>query len=322
MRTSRSTPSPGGEVAETLADAFVTGIWGGDPSLLSVRATFPRLAELEREHGSVLGGLARARRQRRRDNPGKPASRPRMWSFREGLGLLIATLRSALRTPPLTGVGVRRLVPEAGRWRVEAEGRDALDADAVALTCPAFAQAELLADCDAELAAEVGAIVYNRIVVVAVAYRRGDVPHPLDGFGYLTPQRERRDVLGVQWCSSIFPERTPPDAVLLRALCGGWHRGDIVEWDDDRLVRTVADELRAVLGVRGEPLFSRVVRWPRAIPQYHVGHLARLERIEALRRRHAGLYVGGSAYRGVALTDCVEQAGLLAARMAAESAGR
>ena len=249
--TNPSTPScaaaPGREVAETLADAFVTGIHAGDPTLLSVRAAFPRLAAMEREHGSVLRGFAAARRKRR----GRL-----MWSFREGLGLLIETLRERLRTPPVSGVAVRsvRRSPEGG-WEVRADGRDAWKADAVALTCPAYQQAALLADEDAELAAKIDGIAYSRVAVVALGYRAADMPMSLDGFGYLSPQRERRDVLGVQWCSSIFLDRAPSGMVLLRALCGGWNRPEIVDWDDDRLLSAVRAELAAAMGVRAAPVF-------------------------------------------------------------------
>src|SRR5205807_3902486 len=118
------------------------------------------------------------------------------------------------------------------------------DADVVVLTCPAYQQAGLLADLDAELAQRIGGIAYNRVAVVGLGYRAADVPHPLDGFGYLSPQRDRRDVLGVQWCSSIFPDRAPPGHVLLRALCGGWNRPEIVDWDDDRLLAAVRGEMR------------------------------------------------------------------------------
>ena len=178
----------GREVAETLADAFVTGIHAGDPALLSVRAAFPRLAAMEREHGSVTKGFAAARRKRR--GIGRPAAR--MWSFREGLSLLIETLRGRLRTPPVLGVTVRsvRRSPDGG-WQVHAEGRDVWVADAVALTCPAYEQAVLLADEDAELAARIDGIVYNRVAVVALGLRTADVPMSLEGFGYLSPQRER-----------------------------------------------------------------------------------------------------------------------------------
>ncbi|HVS34320.1 MAG TPA: protoporphyrinogen oxidase [Gemmataceae bacterium] len=294
----------GSEIAETLADAFVTGIHAGDPTLLSMKAAFPRLAAMEREHGSVLKGMAAAGRK----------SRPRMWSFREGLGLLIDALRERLRTPPLSGVAVRsvRRSPDGG-WEVRAEGRDAWMAEAVALTCPAYQQAALLAD--AELAAKIEGIAYNRVAVVGLGYRSADMPMSVDGFGYLSPQRERRDVLGVQWCSSIFPDRAPSGMVLLRALCGGWNRAEIVDWDDDRLLTAVRAELAAAMGVRVAPAFHHIVRWDRAIPQYHVGHLERVAWIEERTKRHPGLYLGGNAYRGVALNDCVEQAGVLAERM-------
>ena len=304
----------GREVAETLADAFVTGIHAGDPALLSVRAAFPRLAAMEREQGSVTKGFAAARRKRRAEGTARAG---RMWSFREGLGFLIETLRGRLRTPPAVGVNVRsvRRAPEGG-WRVHADGRDAWTADAVALTCPAYEQAAIVADEDAELAPEVVGIPYTRVAVVALGFRSTDMPMSLDGFGYLSPQRERRDVLGVQWCSSIFPERAPPGTVLLRALCGGWNRPEIVGWDDDRLLTAVRGELGQTMGVRAAPVFHEIVRWTKAIPQYHLGHLERVARIEERAARHPGLYLGGNAYRGVAVNDCVEQAGVLAGRVA------
>jgi oxygen-dependent protoporphyrinogen oxidase len=156
--------------------------------------------------------------------------------------------------------------------------------------------------------------------VVALGYRRPDVRHPLDGFGYLTPGRERRDVLGVQWCSSTFAGRAPEGHVLLRALCGGWHRAEMVSWNDERLLTAVREELARVLGITAAPVFLQVVRWDRAIPQYHLGHLERLRRIEARLTDYRGLHLGGNCHRGVSLNDCVEQAGLLAETVVRERA--
>jgi protoporphyrinogen/coproporphyrinogen III oxidase len=315
----------GREVAETLADAFVTGIHAGDPSLLSVRAAFPRLAAFEREHGSVQRGMAAARKRRRAEAAAAgqpPPGPPKLWSFREGLGLLTDTLRDRLRTPPLTGASVHSLRRTGGAWEVRGEGQERWAADAVVLTCPAKEQAEILGEADAELTAKIGGIAYNRVAVVALGYHAADVPRSLDGFGYLSPQRERRDVLGVQWCSSIFPGRAPPGLVLLRALCGGWHRPEVVDWPWPRLLEAVRAELTVTMGVRAEPVFFHVVRWDRAIPQYHLGHLDRLSWIEERVGRHPGLFLGGNCYHGVALNDCVEQAGLLAGRVAAWLAAR
>jgi oxygen-dependent protoporphyrinogen oxidase len=310
----------GREAAESLADAFVTGIYAGDPKLLSVQAALPRLVELERDYGSVLRGMSLVARQKRLEAAARKESPPsagRMWSFPEGLTLLIETLRDRLRFAPLTGVHVRmvRRIAEDG-WRVQSDGRDGWDADAVVLTCPANQQAAILGDEDADLAEALDDIPYNRIAVVALGYRVADVPRSLDGFGYLAPQRLRRDVLGVQWCSSIFPQRAPPGVVLLRAMCGGWNRPEMIDWDDEQLVRAVVGELRCAMGIQAAPVFHHITRWPRAIPQYHLGHLERVAWIDHRLLRHPGLFLGGNAYRGVALNDCVAQGSRLAERIA------
>jgi oxygen-dependent protoporphyrinogen oxidase len=314
----------GDEVAETLADAFVTGILAGDPRLLSLPATFPRLAEWERVHGSLSRGMAQVRKQKRREAAarGQPPPGPaRMWSFREGLHLLIDTLGKRLRQPPRLGVAVQSLHTQTGGESnshmsvVSAEQN--WQADAVVLACPGYQQTRMLANLDAELAQKIGEIAYNRVAVVALGYPAQAISHRLDGFGYLTPQRDRRDVLGVQWCSSIYPGRAPSGMVLLRALCGGWNRPDILDWDDARLLDAVSAELRVAMGISQPPVFHHLVRWQRAIPQYHVGHCARVGWIEERQRQHPGLFLGGNCYRGVAINDCVEQAGVLAQRVAA-----
>lgn len=298
----------GREAADTFVDALVTGIHGGDPEQLSVAAAFPRLPHFEREAGSVLRGFLRAAKQR--------SGPRRMWSFREGLRVLIEALAGYLGEALLLGVSVRKLERVGAGWLVRGEGADAWPADAVVLTTPVYHQAELVADLDAELAGEMAAIPYNRIAVAALGYRREDVGGPQDGFGYLAPQNTRRDVLGVQWCSSIYPNRAPPGFVLWRALCGGVHRGDVFDWDDDSLVRRVHAEMIVAMGVTGEPVFRRVVRWPRAIPQYVVGHPARVARIAAAASAFPGLLLGGNAYHGVALNDCAERAVVLAGQVA------
>jgi oxygen-dependent protoporphyrinogen oxidase len=313
-----------GNEARLFADALVTGIHAGDPALLSLPAAFPRLAALERQYGSVLKGFGQAARQRRREAAarGELPPRPgRMWSFAEGLGLLIETLCASLARPPVYGIVVRRIdraAPIEGTpaWTVRGDGADSWPANAVVLTCPAYRQATLLADLDAELAERVGGIAYNRVAVIGLGYRRADVPGDLNGFGFIAPQRTRRDLLGVQWCSSIFPQRAPPGAVLLRAMCGGWHRAEVVGWDDDRLLAAVRQELRLAMGITAPPLMHTIIRWDRAIPQYHLGHLDRVAWIEDRLGRHPGLFLGGNAYHGVALNDCTEHGELLAMHIA------
>jgi protoporphyrinogen/coproporphyrinogen III oxidase len=296
----------GREAAELFADALVTGIHGGDPELLDVRSAFPRLVNFESADGSVIRGLRKAAKRKRA--AGEKPTRPKLWSFRDGLGVLIGALAERLPTKPVLGAAVRGIERGENGWIVRGDGSDSWTADAVVLTCPAYQQAAIVADLDVELAQQLGEIAYNRIAVVALGYPADDVPKAYDGFGYIAPQRLRRDVLGVQWCSAIFPARAPHGFVLWRALCGGWHRGDVVDWPDDRLLAAVQSEIRLATGVDAQPTFTHIVRWRRAIPQYLLGHPERVAAIEARAAQFPGLILGGNALYGISLNDCVEWA--------------
>lgn len=310
----------GQQAADIFADALVTGIHGGDPAQLSVAAAFPRLPVMEREAGSIMRGFIRAGRQKKKEakDRGDPPPGPqKMWSFREGLRVLVEGLVEALGPSIKTGITVKSISDSGSlaAWKVHGIGKQAWNADAVVLTCPAYEQAGILEGLDSQLAREVAEIPYNRIAVVSLGYHRADCPGALDGFGFIAPQNTRRDVLGVQWCSSIFPDRAPEGYVLWRALCGGVHRGEMLDWDDATLARAVHEEIKLAMGVRGEPIFRRIIRWPRAIPQYVVGHLDRVARIDALAAKYPGLFLGGNAYRGVAMGDCAEQGELIALKV-------
>jgi oxygen-dependent protoporphyrinogen oxidase len=311
----------GKQAADIFADALVTGIQAGDPAKLSVAAAFPRLPVMEREAGSIVRGFFRAAKQRKLDakTRGEPPPGPqRMWSFPGGLQTLVDGLKEKLGTAVKCGVPVKSISASAsdGPWKVRGEGSE-WSADAVVLACPAYEQAAILAELDSTLAEEIASISYNRIAVVALGYRQSDCAWSPDGFGYIAPQNTRRDVLGVQWCSSIFPDRAPPGHVLWRALCGGVNRGEVVDWPDDTLARAVHAEIKLAMRVRGEPVFRRIVRYQHAIPQYNIGHLARVAHIETAVAKHSGLFLTGNAYHGVAMGDCAEQGELVAARVSA-----
>jgi oxygen-dependent protoporphyrinogen oxidase len=325
----------GAEAADVLADALVTGIYAGDPRLLSLPACFPRLAALERDYGSVIRGLSKAARLKgdQPDSQTPKGAAGRMWSLPQGLRFFIESIRDRLNSSPICGVKVCRLersaensvlagspdgretVPQQRRWIVHGDGGDRWPADAVVLACPAYEQAGILRHLDLKLAQKIGSIRYNRLAVVALGYWRADVPGELDGFGFIVPQRLKRDILGVQWCSSIFPQRAPDEMILLRAMCGGWNRPDIVDWDDERLTRAVRAELQIAMKITAEPVFRSVIRWDRAIPQYHLGHLDLVTNIEKQTENYPGLFLTGNSYHGVSLNDCIEQAEKLAMRI-------
>jgi oxygen-dependent protoporphyrinogen oxidase len=312
----------GREAADVLIDAMVTGIHAGDAELLSVAAAFPRMVQLERAHGSLFRALSAARRRRLADarsarDSASPSLQPPAstgfggvsWSLKRGMGQIIEQLADDPNFTLVRAAAVRRVqLNSDGRWTVAAEGHDAWPADAVVLACPSFAQAAITESLDSALARLLGEIPYNSVTVVALGFRKSDIVRSLDGFGYLIPQRTRRDVLGVLWTSSIFDGRAPADMVLMQAMCGGWNRPDIVAWDDDRLLRAVLQELRQTMSLQARPCFVHIARWPQAIPQYHVGHLDRVKAIEAQRRQWPGLYLTGNSFRGISVNDCTEEA--------------
>src|SRR5262249_44370524 len=255
----------GSEAAERLGDAFTTGIYAGDPRRLSLKACFPRFAEMERSSGSLIRGFLRAALERKAAAKSKavtPSRGNKLWSLDTGLDALIDRLCEALPQAPIRRIKVSRVLRrDEAEWSVEGEGTDRWRADAVILTCPAYEQAAILADLDPVLAEQIGGIAYNRLAVVALGYRREDVAHPLDGFGYLAPRRTRRHLLGVQWCSSIFPGRAPAGTVLLRAMCGGADRPEMVDWPEERLLEAVREELLVSMGINRAPVFHHVIRW-------------------------------------------------------------
>lgn len=304
----------GKALAEVFADPVTTDLYAGDPKLLSIRSCFPRVAKAELLHGSVTGGLKRLHKQeqdRARQAGGpEPHARPVLLSFPQGMGRLVDTLQARLKTPPRAETGVKQ-VSRGGdpddSWEVLTDRGERLAADAVVLACPAMRQAGMLADLDGDLAEALLSIPYSSVVVVALGYRREHVPGIVESYGVVVPQRHRRDVLGVQFCSSIFRDRAPAGHVLLRAVCGGWHRREMACWEDDLLVTVVRRELRNLLGVTRPPEFMTIARWPKGIPQYTLGHAKRVETIERLAAAHPGLFLAGNAFHGVSVNDCTKQ---------------
>jgi oxygen-dependent protoporphyrinogen oxidase len=202
---------------------------------------------------------------------------------------------------------------DAGYTLTLDDGRE-LAADAVVLATPAFASADLLRDDHPELAALLDGVRYVSTATVSLGYDADGFEHPLDGFGFVVPRREPTRLLACTWTSTKFTHRAGPGTVLLRVFIGGPRREELVQLDDDALLGLVREELRAIMGVTAVPTVARIYRWPRGNPQYDVGHLERVDRMEAL--CPPGLYLTGSAYRGVGIPDCVKQGQSTAAQVA------
>ncbi len=309
----------GPEILERLVAPFLSGVYAGNPEQLSVQAVLARLAEFESEAGSILRGALKAAsraRQSSRDqaSPSSRSLRPyRLCSFRDGLQRLPQALAAALGDSLLTGARVNSIGTNtaSGQFEVSFECRGEMKtvtAATLVMATPADATARLLNNSAPEVATLVADIPYTSLVSLPLAYRSEQVARKLDGFGFLAPRREGLRVLGSIWNSSLFAERAPEGWVLLNNFIGGETDPEAVRLSDEELIGIVHRDLQKVLGSTGEPRRLPVTRWSRAIPQYVIGHAARVAQIEAALKNRRGLWLAGNYLRGVALGDCLKRA--------------
>jgi oxygen-dependent protoporphyrinogen oxidase len=308
----------GDEVLERLAQPLVGGIYGADPRALSLRATMPRFVEAERRHRSVTLALIRRARASAAEGGASGARYGLFASFRRGTGALPEALMAALGARVRTNCRAVSLSRRAsGGFRVGTDGGDALAADAVVVAVPAPVGARLLSEIDARLAYELGAIPMGSAATVTLAFERRDVQHPLDAYGFVVPYVERRPSMAATFASQKWEGRAPSGKVLIRLFLGGPTGEPLLARDDEALVEVARAELAALLGVRRRPLLQRVYRYISAMPQYHVGHLARVARIEERERAVPGLALAGNALHGVGIPDAVRSGEAAAERVLA-----
>jgi oxygen-dependent protoporphyrinogen oxidase len=307
----------GTEFLDYAVGPFVSGVYAGDPERLSARWAVPKIHALEKEHGSLIrGGLICSRLARRKG----PAPGGAMISFREGLEELPRRLAREIGDVR-TGVAVRRVLRIENGFRVETSAGP-VEAARVVLAVPADAAARLLEEATSGVSLTFAEVPYAAVAVVSLGWRREDVGHPLDGFGFLAPRKEGLRLLGCLFPSQIFPGRSPEGHVALAAFAGGRTDPELAGWDEDRIAATAVAELRGPLRLRGEPALRLVRRWPRAIPQYELGHGRFVERAREIERSLPGLRLADNFLGGISVPDCIRNATALAEEISEEIIGR
>jgi len=308
----------GTEAAAVLVDAMVSGIFAGDARSLSLRAAFPKMWEMESEHGSLLSAM-RARRRARKSGEPKGSGGPAgpggtLTSFRGGMRELIDALAAAVSPALRTGCRVERIAALAeGGYRVHLADGAPVDAAAVVLACPAWFAAPAVASLDPEMAEAMAAIPSAPVAVVHLGYGAGDLNEVPVGFGFLAPRGEGVRILGCLWSSSIFEGRAADGRVLLTCMVGGATDPEVLTLADDGLVDVARRDLTTCMKVVAEPVLRRVFRHPRGIPQYTLGHPTRLATIERRLELFPGLAVCGNSYRGISVNACALEAPRVAA---------
>lgn len=320
----------GREAADALVDPMVSGVFAGNARELSLRACFPKMADMEAQYGGLFRALIAKIRERRRGvshhGTQQPMGAPTgaLTSFVGGTQDLIDALARQLGPALRLETSVTGVAPTAGGWQVQTSRGENLETSVLALATPAGVSADLLGSVDPALARTLRAIRSAPLAVVCAGYPEADVTRtrgPLDGFGFLVPRGEGLRILGALWDSSIYPGRAPGGRVLIRAIMGGAHDPSVLALSDDELLETVKSDLRRAMNLAIEPSFVRIFRHPLGIPQYTVGHLDRLAEIDSRLAAWPGLFLAGNAYRGPSINACIADADRLAASALAHLEG-
>ncbi len=314
----------GVEALDKIAGPVMAGIYVADPERLSLLSTFPMFAEMEQKYGSLIRAMQAAKKHHpspngaRQNSGGRPQAM--FTSLRGGMQELVEALLARLQgdlRPGCRVVGLHYLSPGFEILFDSPQGQP-LKTDAVVLAAPAYTAASLVESFAPHLAALLQKVRYVSTATISLGYRRADLPaqSDLNGFGFMVPKSENRPILACTWSSTKFNHRASADDVLLRLFVGGDQREYLVEdWADEELLALAQAELGAIMGITAQPVVRRIFRWPKGNPQYDVGHLDRVAEMEQAAATIPGLYLTGSAFRGIGLPDCIKSAGATVERL-------
>jgi len=308
----------GREMLDKIAAPLMAGIHSADAEKLSISSTFPMFPEMERAYGGLLRGMIRKKRQSTKASSQKTATSMFM-TLEGGLGQLSEAIVD--RLPPRSlrlNCRVKSVSPLGYGYRVALRDGTYLLADDVIFATPSYVTAELVEAMDPALAGLLRSIPYVSTATVSLGFRRGQIHHPLNGFGFIVPATEPRRITACSWSSQKFTHRAPEDCVLLRVFAGGALAERNAGLDDASLLQLAREELRTIMGIEATPVVARVFRWPRAHPQYEVGHGARVTAIETALQAHPRLHLAGAAYRGSGIPDIIQNAMNAAMNIAAK----
>ncbi|MGY8767275.1 MAG: protoporphyrinogen oxidase [Pirellulales bacterium] len=306
----------GKEAYERLVQPLIGGIYTADPNKLSIAATLKQFVEMEREHGCLIRGM----RKKEQDKNQSGARYSMFVAPKGGMGALVQEIATRLPNDCVqlnTGVeSVKEL--ETGSWEVKLSTGDTKQFDAVIVATPAPISTKIIKSWNQELSDRLAKIPYAGCSVAVLGVKKSQIAQPVAGFGFVVPEIENRKILAASFSSHKFPGRSPDDEVLIRVFVGGACHPELGDLSDEEITSIAQAELGSLIGLTGEPIFSKVTRWTQHMPQYHVGHLDNVQAIELLAAEHSGFELAGNAYRGVGVPQCI-YSGEQAAQRATQS---
>ncbi len=297
----------GNEFLEYAINPFVAGVYAGDPEKLSTAAAFPKLYALEKKYGSLIKGAIKGARERKKRNE-VAKDRAKLFSFRDGMEVFPGTLARKIGEGINTGTEIKKIKKQGNGFQLNylSNGSSIQEKfDRILFAIPAYELANLISELNPEYAPIFTRIYYPPVSVVFMGFRESDVVRPLDGFGFLIPEIEKRQILGSIWSSTIFPGRAPDGYVAFTTFVGGTRQPQNTEIDNDSLQQLVYDELNDLVGLKNKPVFVRMKTWPLAIPQYNVGYGKVQELFNGLEDEFPGLFIAGNIRKGISVGDSV-----------------
>jgi len=306
----------GEEALEKIAEPLVAGIHAGTPETMGLKSTFPRSLQIEEEYGSLIRGMLARRKMALQWQKKAGPKRTMFLTLKDGLSEWIECLKERVGEERVglkkKVVGLRRT--EKGDYNIRLSDGASFETDSIILATPSFTTAKIVEEMDAKLSEILLTIPYVSSATVSLAYRRSQVHHPLDAFGFIIPRTEKRKIMASTWTSVKFNYRAPEDHVLLRVFVGGANNEELVSLDDEKMLRMIQEELRDIIEVEGDPMLTRIYRWEKSMPQYLVGHLEKVARMEERTNLQPGLFLTGCAYKGIGISDSVHDAEIIAER--------
>jgi len=303
----------GRETYERLIQPLVGSIYATNPDRLSLQATLPRFIEMERKYGSLIRGAYRERaaRQQRSDS-GSGAPYSLFMAPRDGMSSLVAALAERLPSDTIRlNSPIERLEQSAnGRWSLSlnAGEHESIEVDGVIVATPARIAADTLATVDAQLSSGLASIAYSSSAIVSLGFDREQIGHALNGFGFVVPATEQRRILSASFSSVKYPGRAPAGKALIRVFINGAAVPNMLQLSQSELVSIAMSELKSLLGISGEPILQHLVRYPAAMPQYELGHCAKIEALQQRTAQLPGLQLASNAYQGIGIPNCIRSA--------------
>lgn len=308
----------GQEFLDYAINPFVSGVFAGDPENLSVKSAFPKLYRLEEVYGGLFKGMIKGAKERKQ-RAEKSKQSAAMFSFRNGMSVLTNRLGEFLKDEILLNHKLTKVQKVDDRILINAveDGNEKVfETKSVLFTIPAYSTAEILRELDGYLHNHLITIYYPPVLVLNVIYRKDKIGQPLDGFGFLIPEKEKKSFLGAIWNDSIFPNRGDQDFASFTIFVGGARQAKIFENDLNELINQVLSEFEQIMKITIKPESIKYKFWEKAIPQYSLGYIEKENAINQFEKNNKGIFLGGNYRGGISVGDCIKNSKIHFERLA------